>query len=155
MVDEHCCWKSFEWQTYMSLLKGCFFLFFKISLIQFIRTILDTAITILNSSHLGFTDYLYIFTGFGVFATKDFRGGSFLLRYPGYPITENEADAREQQNAKNLKGCFMYYFQPDYKQKTMWYENIQSICISFVCYVMAIYQLNSKNQYPFPKTKLS
>ena len=129
--------------------------FFKIALIQFIRTILDAAVTILISSYLFFTDYLYIFIGFGVFATKDFKAGSFLLQYPGDLITESEADAREQQYAKNLKGCFMYYFQPDYKQKTMWYESIQSLCICFMCYMMAIYQLNSKNQYLFPKMKLS
>ena len=91
------------------------FCFLKITLIQFTRTILDAAVTILISSYLFSTDYLYIFIGFGVFATKDFKAGSFLLQYPGDLITESEADAREQQYAKNLKGCFMYYFQPDYK----------------------------------------
>lgn len=57
---------------------------------------------------------------FGVFATKDFAPGEFLLQYPGDLITEKEADVREQDYIRNSKGCFMYFFQQEKMQKTMW-----------------------------------
>ena len=54
----------------------------------------------------------------GVFATKSFAPGSFLLNYPGDLISEKEAEKREKQYSKQSKGCFMYFFE--HEKKVMW-----------------------------------
>jgi len=52
--------------------------------------------------------------GRGVFATKAFYQGDFLLQYRGQLITETEANRREQEYNEEL-GSFLFYFQHDAK----------------------------------------
>ena len=53
------------------------------------------------------------YTGFGVFAEKDFRAGDFLLEYVGKIITEEEAFERQRKCDENI---FFY----KNKGKSMW-----------------------------------
>lgn len=62
--------------------------------------------------------FFFEFKGVGVFATKGFKPGAFLLQYPGELVSEKEAERREKLYKQQYKGCFMYYFT--YENKTMW-----------------------------------
>lgn len=55
--------------------------------------------------------FLWFIKGVGVFASKSFESGSFLLQYPGELITEAEADEREKKYTRSSKGCYMYFFE--------------------------------------------
>jgi len=55
-----------------------------------------------------------VILGRGVFATKAFYQGDFLLQYRGQLITEAEANRREQEYNEEL-GSFLFYFQHDAK----------------------------------------
>ena len=57
-------------------------------------------------------------SGTGVFVTKSFAPGAFLLKYPGDLMSEDETQKRENQYAKESKGCFMYFLE--YENKTTW-----------------------------------
>ncbi|XP_030754947.1 N-lysine methyltransferase KMT5A-A-like [Sitophilus oryzae] len=50
--------------------------------------------------------------GRGVFATKDFEKGSFVVEYSGDFISLMEANEREDQYSRDeATGCYMYYFK--------------------------------------------
>ncbi|XP_076253877.1 N-lysine methyltransferase KMT5A-A-like [Rhynchophorus ferrugineus] len=50
--------------------------------------------------------------GRGVFATKDFEKGSFVVEYSGDFISLLEANVREEEYSQNEStGCYMYYFR--------------------------------------------
>ncbi|KAL1502706.1 hypothetical protein ABEB36_007813 [Hypothenemus hampei] len=50
--------------------------------------------------------------GRGVFATKNFERGSFVVEYSGDFISFSEANERERQYALDeTAGCYMYYFK--------------------------------------------
>lgn len=63
--------------------------------------------------------FVFDFTiGHGVFTTRDFEKGSFLLEYPGELITSEEGEARNEEYKKRKLGSFLYYFpSADGKQK--------------------------------------
>ena len=50
-----------------------------------------------------------LFSGCGVFTTKDFSKGDFLLEYVGERITRKEALKRET-NYKASQGSFLFFF---------------------------------------------
>ena len=54
--------------------------------------------------------------GFGVFATKEFKTGEFLMEYHGSLLTQKEANALEKKHAKSNEGCFMFFFKHEGKQ---------------------------------------
>ncbi|XP_066144925.1 N-lysine methyltransferase KMT5A-A-like [Euwallacea fornicatus] len=55
--------------------------------------------------------------GRGVFASKNFEKGDFVVEYSGDFISLIEANEREEQYAQDeTTGCFMYYFK--YKDQT-------------------------------------
>ena len=57
--------------------------------------------------------------GRGIFATKGFKKGEFVVEYHGDLLELAEAKKREAQYALDpQKGCYMYYFQ--YQSKTYW-----------------------------------
>lgn len=57
--------------------------------------------------------------GRGVFATKNFEKGSFVVEYSGDFISLMEANMREAQYATDeTTGCYMYYFR--YNDQTFW-----------------------------------
>ena len=55
--------------------------------------------------------YNFAFIGYGIFTTKFFNDGDFLLEYPGNVVTQSAALKREEEYEKKEKGCFLYYFQ--------------------------------------------
>ena len=58
-------------------------------------------------------------TGSGVFATKSFAAGSFLLEYEGDLIRDYKYACRlEREYEEAGLGSFMYFFK--YREKTMW-----------------------------------
>lgn len=54
------------------------------------------------------------YIGFGVFATKHFARGDFLLEYVGEHISLGEANKREKRRKSTR--CYMYYYR--HKEKT-------------------------------------
>lgn len=54
--------------------------------------------------------------GFGVFTTKKFATGDFLLQYPGDLITKEEAEERDAKYKEQQKGCFLYMFKDANKE---------------------------------------
>jgi len=60
-----------------------------------------------------------LFSGEGVFVTKSFKCGEFLLEYRGDLIRNyGEALKKERKYASADQGSFMYFFK--YKNKTIW-----------------------------------
>jgi histone-lysine N-methyltransferase SETD8 len=59
-----------------------------------------------------------IFTGYGIFTTRPFEKGEFLLQYIGEEVTEQEAEKREMLYEKENKGSFIYFYKE--KGKTCW-----------------------------------
>ena len=55
--------------------------------------------------------------GKGVFATKMFQKGSFLLEYKGELISQEEGERREEEYDESL-GSFIFFFTMG--RKTMW-----------------------------------
>lgn len=53
-----------------------------------------------------------------MFAGKAFKKGDFLSEYKGDLINEKEAARREEQYAKEMQGCYMFYFRQN--GKLMW-----------------------------------
>ncbi|XP_057309464.1 uncharacterized protein LOC130647571 isoform X2 [Hydractinia symbiolongicarpus] len=53
--------------------------------------------------------YINPFIGSGVFTTKDLHKGDFILEYAGERISNDEADKREAEYAKNGTGCYIYF----------------------------------------------
>ena len=62
--------------------------------------------------------FLFIFIGFGVFATKSFKKGEFLLQYAGDVVTEERAQKLEIKYTKANKGSYMYFFK--HAGKELW-----------------------------------
>ena len=60
---------------------------------------------------------LCLSVGKGVFTTKPFQSGDFLLQYKGEHIDAKEGERREEEYSDDL-GSFMFYFQWD--GKTNW-----------------------------------
>ena len=56
---------------------------------------------------------LSLLQGYGVFTTRKFSRGDFLLHYSGDLITADEARRREKRYDKEKSGSFMYYFLHD------------------------------------------
>lgn len=60
-----------------------------------------------------------IISGEGVFTTKAFAKGEFLLEYKGDLIKSlKQARRLEKEYADKDLGCFMFYFK--YREKSMW-----------------------------------
>ena len=58
-------------------------------------------------------------SGEGVFATKPFSKGNFLLEYKGDLITRvKHARQLEKESEKEGQGSFMYFFK--YRDKSCW-----------------------------------
>lgn len=53
---------------------------------------------------------LISFAGKGVFTTRTFRHGDFLLEYKGELLSKNEACQRERQYGDS-DGSFLFYFK--------------------------------------------
>ena len=54
--------------------------------------------------------------GKGVFTTKEFAAGDFLLEYVGTKLTAKEAAEREDDYKKQKKKrCYMYHYREDGK----------------------------------------
>ena len=63
--------------------------------------------------------FFFIISGEGVFATKAFSEGEFLLEYKGDLISSfKHATQLEKEYAEADLGCFMYFFKC--RNKTMW-----------------------------------
>jgi histone-lysine N-methyltransferase SETD8 len=60
-----------------------------------------------------------MFSGYGIFATKQFNSGDFLLNYHGELLVEKEAKERERIHNRKADGCYMFYFK-DGGEK-LWY----------------------------------
>lgn len=54
---------------------------------------------------------IIFFLGYGVFTTKDFAKGSFIVEYVGDLISDEEAAIRNTDYELNNSGSFMYYFK--------------------------------------------
>ena len=55
--------------------------------------------------------------GRGVFTTKDFEAGDFLLEYVGRRLTEEEASEKEKlYQKKKITRSYMFYYKVDGKQ---------------------------------------
>lgn len=66
--------------------------------------------------------------GRGVFATRCFRKGEYVVEYHGDLLQITDAKKREVEYAQNpTTGCYMYYFQ--YRCKTYWYGKPLLLCI--------------------------
>jgi SET domain-containing protein len=76
--------------------------------------------------------------GRGVVATRQFSRGDFVVEYSGELIELSVAKEREQDYAKEEKGCYIYYFA--FKDKNYWYWRLYFFCvdvyiIAFKCFV--------------------
>ena len=60
---------------------------------------------------------IFCHLGKGVFATKMFKKGSFLLEYKGELISQEEGERREEEYDESL-GSFIFFFKMG--RKTMW-----------------------------------
>ncbi|XP_053389498.1 uncharacterized protein LOC123565665 [Mercenaria mercenaria] len=60
--------------------------------------------------------YISDYKGFGVFATKNFRRGDFILEYRGSLIAKEDAEVLELKHARAGEGCFMFFFSFNGKQ---------------------------------------
>ena len=58
---------------------------------------------------------LYLFTGWGVFTTKPFEKGDFLLEYKGELITAQEAETREY----DCRHSYQYFFSCNGKKNVV------------------------------------
>ena len=65
--------------------------------------------------------FFFIIIGFGVFASREFYKGDFLLEYCGEHVNKAEADEREQKG-----NCFLFGFK--FAGKFQWYVKIISNC---------------------------
>lgn len=59
----------------------------------------------------------FISQGKGVFATREFQMGDFLLQYKGELISGEEGERREKRYSTDL-GNFLYFFQ--WNETTYW-----------------------------------
>ncbi len=71
-------------------------------------------ITTMITVHHNLTLYQTIVSGRGVFATKRFEKGDFLLQYSGEILSGAEGDAREEVHSSG----FRYFFK--YNEVRMW-----------------------------------
>lgn len=62
-------------------------------------------------------NFVYNFLGHGVFATKEFLAGDFLLEYKGEVIDNAEGERRLSKAAKHES--FIYFFETSGRQN-MW-----------------------------------
>lgn len=60
---------------------------------------------------------IFSFSGSGVFATKFFRSGDFLLEYTGELIDERAGEERQSATKDDMPSYF-YFFQ--HEQKRIW-----------------------------------
>ena len=72
---------------------------------------------LVSSSQLSKPSWDFNVSGKGVFATKDFRAGEFLLEYHGELISNEEACRREQCYPSRL-GSFLFFFK--LRKKELW-----------------------------------
>ena len=73
----------------------------------------------LSHSPLYLSMLALFFIGFGVFTTREFRKGEFLVNYSGELIDVLVAQEREQIYTNDMKGSYMYYFK--HTGKDLWY----------------------------------
>ena len=60
---------------------------------------------------------MFFFQGRGIFATRNFFKGDFIVEYSGDLIDVKKAKEREGEYSMDLsKGCYMYYFKANGKQ---------------------------------------
>ena len=52
----------------------------------------------------------YCTLGFGIFASKEFSKGDFIVEYAGDSINEEEAVHREQVYEKEKQGSYLFFF---------------------------------------------
>ena len=57
-------------------------------------------------------------SGHGVFATKAFPQGSFLLEYPGHLLSLKEASKLEKEYKETTVGSFMFFFK--FSERCLW-----------------------------------
>ena len=69
----------------------------------------------------GLLHFLVMFfpTGYGVFTTKEFKTGDFLLEYRGDLISHKDGLQREK-TYKSSQGSFLYFFK-DGQNGTKWW----------------------------------
>ena len=64
------------------------------------------------------TNIFLLSVGFGVFTTKPFSKGSFLLEYAGDLVSEEEGEKRHEEYGTRGLGSFLYFFQDG--RKKLW-----------------------------------
>lgn len=82
--------------------------------------------------------FVIYFTGRGVFTTKDFHAGDFLLEYAGELISHRQALKREQEYSET-DGSFLYFFR--HNNKVLWYDDILvflNACFIFKSIVLSL-----------------
>ena len=69
-------------------------------------------------SFIFITCHNYFSLGFGVFTTKSFQKGSFLLEYPGELVSDKEGENRHLDYGRRSLGSFLYFFEDG--KKKLW-----------------------------------
>ena len=60
---------------------------------------------------------IFLYTGYGVFVTKQFTKNDYLLTYKGELILAKEGEKREEKYGTSQMGNFMFFFQTEVNQK--------------------------------------
>ena len=68
--------------------------------------------------HLYYVLLYLCILGFGVFTTKDIAPKTYLCRYPGAILSDEEGEIRELKYCRERRGCFLYFFE--HKGESFW-----------------------------------